>query len=71
MARFRIKNKHALAGVVGVNSKVVGLGPGTDAMILIIFSPKILATILAFFAQTTASFCKKLSITLLIDKNAH
>jgi hypothetical protein len=31
---------------------------GTDVMILKIFSPKILAKIFAFFAQTTASFCK-------------
>jgi hypothetical protein len=32
--------------------------PGTDVMIFKIFSPKILAKILAFFAQTTANFCK-------------
>jgi hypothetical protein len=32
--------------------------PGTDVMIFKIFSPKNLAKILAFFAQTTASFCK-------------
>jgi hypothetical protein len=32
--------------------------PGTDVMILKIFSPKYLAKILAFFAQTAASFCK-------------
>jgi hypothetical protein len=32
--------------------------PGTDVMILKIFSPKNLAKILAFLAQTTASFCK-------------
>jgi hypothetical protein len=31
---------------------------GTDVMILKIFSPKNLAKILAFFAQTTARFCK-------------
>jgi hypothetical protein len=30
---------------------------GTDVMILKIFSPKILAKILAFFAQTAATFC--------------
>jgi hypothetical protein len=34
------------------------LTPRTDVMILKIFSPKNLAKILAFFAQTTASFCK-------------
>jgi hypothetical protein len=32
--------------------------PATDVMIFIIFSPKNLAKILAFFAQTTVSFCK-------------
>jgi hypothetical protein len=32
--------------------------PGTAVMILKIFSPKNLAKKLAFFAQTTASFCK-------------
>jgi hypothetical protein len=31
---------------------------GTNAMILKIFSPKNLAKIFAFFAQTTVSFCK-------------
>jgi hypothetical protein len=36
----------------------VHLRPGTDVMILKIFSPNNLAKILAFFAQTTASFCK-------------
>jgi hypothetical protein len=33
--------------------------PGTDVMIFKIFSPKNLANILTFFAQTTASFWKK------------
>jgi hypothetical protein len=36
----------------------VACKPGTDVMIFLIFSPKNLAKILAFFAQTTASFCK-------------
>jgi hypothetical protein len=31
---------------------------GINVMIFLIFSPKNLAKILAFFAQTTASFCK-------------
>jgi hypothetical protein len=31
---------------------------GTDVMILRIFSPKLLAKLLAFFAQTTAIFGK-------------
>jgi hypothetical protein len=33
--------------------------PGTDVMILKIFLPKFLAKMLAFFAQTTASFFSK------------
>jgi hypothetical protein len=37
-------------------------------MILRIFSPKNLAKILAFFAQTTASFCKNVIITLVFEK---
>jgi hypothetical protein len=40
-------------------------------MILNIFSPKNLAKILAFFAQTTASFCKNMIVTLLVEKNAN
>jgi hypothetical protein len=40
-------------------------------MILKIFSPKNLAKILAFFAQTTASSCKNLIITLAFEKNAN
>jgi hypothetical protein len=39
-------------------------------MIFKIFSPKHLAKILAFFAQTPASFCKHLIITLDFEKNA-
>jgi hypothetical protein len=38
--------------------------PGTDVMIFKIFSPKNLAKILAFFAQTTASFCKKFDLNI-------
>jgi hypothetical protein len=45
--------------------------PGIDVMILKIFSPKNLAKILAFFAQTTASFCKNMIITLVFEKNAN
>jgi hypothetical protein len=46
--------------------------PGTNVMILKIFSPKNSAKILAvFFAQTTASFCKNLIITLVFEKNAN
>jgi hypothetical protein len=40
-------------------------------MILKIFSPKNLAKILAFLAQTTASFCKNLIITLVFEKNGN
>jgi hypothetical protein len=39
-------------------TKYVGRRSGTDDMILKIFSPKNLAKIFAFFAQTTVIFCK-------------
>jgi hypothetical protein len=45
--------------------------PGTDVMIFKIFSPKNLAKILAFLAQTTASFCKNLIVTLVFEKNSN
>jgi hypothetical protein len=38
-------------------------------MIFKIFSPKNLAKILAFFAQTAATFCKIFIITLVFEKN--
>jgi hypothetical protein len=41
-----------------MDSFLMVLLPGTDVMIFKIFSPKILAKKLAFFAQTTDSFCK-------------
>jgi hypothetical protein len=44
--------------------------PGTDVLILKIFSAKNLATILAVFAQTTASFCKNLIVTMVFEENA-
>jgi hypothetical protein len=44
---------------------------GTDVLIFKIFSPKNLAKILAFFAQTTASFCKNFIVTLGFEKNAN
>jgi hypothetical protein len=40
-------------------------------MILKIFSPKNFAKILAFWAQTTASFCKNVIMTLVFAKNAN
>jgi hypothetical protein len=44
-------------------------------MIFKLFSPKnlakILAKILAFCTQTTATFCKNLTITLAFEKNAN
>jgi hypothetical protein len=43
---------------------------GTDALIFKIFSPKNLAKILAFFAQTTASFSKKCDHNIGFEKNA-
>jgi hypothetical protein len=36
----------------------ITLIPGTDVIILKIFSPKKLAKLLAYFAQTAATFCK-------------
>jgi hypothetical protein len=39
-------------------------------MILKIFSPTILAKKLAFFALTTAYFCKNMIVTLVFEKNA-
>jgi hypothetical protein len=40
-------------------------------MIFKIFSPKNLAKILAFLAQTTASFCENVIITMAFEKNAN
>jgi hypothetical protein len=40
-------------------------------MIFKIFSPKNFAKKVAFFAQTTASFCINLIITLVFEKNAN
>jgi hypothetical protein len=36
-----------------------------------IFSPKILAKMLAFFADATACLCKNLITTLVFEKNAN
>jgi hypothetical protein len=44
---------------------------GTDVMIFQIFLPKKSAKKKAFFAQTTASYCKNLIITLFFEKNAN
>jgi hypothetical protein len=44
--------------------------PGIDVMILKIFSPKKLAKILTFFAQTSTSFWKQFITTLIFEKNA-
>jgi hypothetical protein len=41
---------------------------GTDVIIFKIFSQN-LAKMLAFFAQTTASFCKNVIVTLVSEKN--
>jgi hypothetical protein len=35
------------------------------------FSPKKLAKVLAFFAQTVTSFCKNMIITLVFEKTAN
>jgi hypothetical protein len=40
-------------------------------MILKLLLPKNLAIILAFFAQTTGTFCKNLIITLVVSEKRH
>jgi hypothetical protein len=45
--------------------------PGTDVVILKIFSPKNFAKRLAFFAQNKAKLCKNYIITLVFEKNAN
>jgi hypothetical protein len=47
------------------------IGPGTEGMIVKVFSPKNSAKILAFFAQTTVASCKNSIITLFLVKNAN
>jgi hypothetical protein len=46
------------------------VSPGTDVMILNHGRPKIWRKNCVFFAQTTATFLQKLSITLVFEKNA-
>jgi hypothetical protein len=43
---------------VRLQGQLESQGPGTDVMILKIFSPKVSVKILAFFERTTVSFCK-------------
>jgi hypothetical protein len=45
--------------------------PGTDVMILKIFSQKKIAKKLAFLTQNNAKLCKFLIITLAFEKNAN
>jgi hypothetical protein len=45
--------------------------PGTDVMILKIFSLKNFAKILAFLTQNKAKLCKILIITVIFEKNAN
>jgi hypothetical protein len=47
------------------------VGPGTDVMMLKIFSPKNLAKKLAFLPRNKAKLCKILIITLVFEKNAN
>jgi hypothetical protein len=47
------------------------MSPGTDVMILKIFSPKNSAKKLAFLTHNKAKFCKKFIITLVFEKNAN
>jgi hypothetical protein len=66
-----VKNEVKLK-VFGERTPVVIVsGPGTDVMILKIFSPKNLAKILAFLTQTTLIISKNLIITLVFEKNAN
>jgi lipoprotein signal peptidase len=50
----RFENKNIF--FVVVNLEDVGLAPGTDVMILKIFSPKNFAKKMAFFTQNNAKF---------------
>jgi hypothetical protein len=45
--------------------------PGTDVMILKIFSPKNSAKKLAFLTRNNAKICKILIITLVFEKNVN
>jgi hypothetical protein len=69
---LRFKNSLAYynAGVVAVNFKIVGLAPGTDVMILKIFSPKNSAKKMAFLTQNKGKLCKILIITLVFEKKS-
>jgi hypothetical protein len=51
--------------LAGDNRQANKYMPGNDIMIFTIFSQKKLGEKLAFFAQTTASFCNKLIVTLV------
>jgi hypothetical protein len=53
-----------------VNGCLILTEIGADVMIFKILSPKILEKLLAFFAQTSATFCKNLIVTLVFEKNA-
>jgi hypothetical protein len=46
------------------------IAPGTDVMILKIFSPKNSAKKLAFLTQNKGKLCKIVIITLVFEKNA-
>jgi hypothetical protein len=54
-----------------LNTGCTARWPGTDVMILKIFSPKIFAKKLAFLTQNKAKFWKKLIITLVFKKNGN
>jgi hypothetical protein len=59
------------ASVVAVNSKVVGLAPGTNVMIFKVFSPKNSVKKLSLLTQNKAKLFKILIITLFFEKNAN
>jgi hypothetical protein len=53
---------------MGQNFRVGLSPPGTDVMVLKIFSPKELAKIFAFLHKLMLLFCKNLIITLVLRK---
>jgi hypothetical protein len=67
------KNLATLLGVVKIISRLIGSGQSSEnwdrSMIKKIFSPKNLAKNVSFFSQTTASFCRNMTITLFLRKN--
>jgi hypothetical protein len=71
LARQWIQNQFGIVyGSLVLRSQKVG-NPGVDVVIFRIFPPKFSSKNFAFLAQTTASFHKKLIITLVFEKNVN